>query len=392
MSAQFKAPQLYKIDPLTTEEIDFLKSLAPAVKENGVTVTSTMYNHMFATYPQVKPFFNMTNQHTKRQPKVLAFSLYAYLTHLDDLAPIAPFVHQIVVKHCGLAVEANQYPVVEKCLTYAFGKVFGDVLDDHFYKVFSKAYGNLAQLLIDAEWAHYHTEMQWVGFKDVKVTKLEKECEDVTSVYLTPVDGTQLKPALPGQYLGLRWAVGDHPEVSREYSISDTFQDDNTFRISVRLIPNGFISTYVNEQLKVGDVIKTVAPVGNFIYKKDSPKEKVALFAGGIGITPLISIAETALADGKSIKFFYSNRKPTTIAFKSWFDDLQTRFGKDRVELHSYVSSEGEKLKVKDIDTVDDSYETYLLGPVEYMDFVKAELEKIGVKNVNLEYFGPTNV
>lgn len=382
------APELYKVEALTSEEIGFLQSLAPAVAEHGVTITSTMYDYMFLTYPQVKPFFNQTNQYTKRQPQVLAFSLFQYITHLGDLTPLTAFVNQIVVKHCGLDVQADQYTVVEKCLNHAFKTVLGDAADDHFFRVFGKAYGNLAQLLINAEW-EYYKGLQWVGFKEFEVTHKDVECGDVVSIYVSPKDQSQLPKPRPGQYVGLRWKING-TEYSREYLISQ-IPKSNEYRLSIRKVDGGKVSGFAHEQLKVGDLLKVTAPVGNFVYNSTSEKDLV-LFAGGIGITPLISIAETGLKDGKKVTLLYSNRSAQHRPFGDWLEELKSVYPKT-FEYKEFLNNDNVHLSANDIKEVaSEDKDTYLLGPVEYMDFVKRELENNGVLNVKLEFFGPTKV
>ena len=382
--------QIFKIVPLTSSEISFLQGLAPAVKEVGVKVTSTMYQYMFRTYPEVRSYFNMTNQHTGRQPKVLAFSLYQYILHLNDLTPISGFVKQIVIKHCGLGIAPEQYSVVGACLVHAFQEVLGpETADEHFVNVLTKAYGNLAQTLINAEESMYQ-DLQWRGFKDFKVVRLEKEAEDVTSVFLTPVDNTKLQPIVPGQYISLRWDVQDDTVHPREYSISHDLIN-NEYRISVRKLVNGKVSTFVNTKLQVGNTVPVHAPVGNMTYDATSGKPKVAVLAGGIGITPMITIMQAALNNGQSVELYYSNRTVDTEPFKKTFDGWVSEYP-DSFELKDYVSSEGGKLTVSElIHIVPTEYDVYLLGPVGYMHEFKTYLTSKGVSDLKMEFFGPTD-
>ncbi|GMM28510.1 flavohemoglobin [Martiniozyma asiatica (nom. inval.)] len=383
--------QLFQIIPLTASEISFLQGLAPAVKEVGVKVTTTMYQYMFETYPEVKPYFNMTNQHTGRQPKVLAFSLYQYILHLNNLAPISGFVNQIVIKHCGLGIAPAQYPIVGQCLVHAFKEVLGPAADEHFVDVLSKAYGNLAQTLINAE-EEVYKGLQWRDVKDFKVVKLVKEAEGVTSVHLTPVDGTQLEPIIPGQYITLKWDVNDKTDSiqPREYSISHDLVN-NTYRISVRELENGKVSTFVNNKLQVGDVIPVHAPVGTMTYDTNSKKSKVAVLAGGIGITPMITIINAALKNGQSVELFYSNRNEKVAPFRKEFAELSAVYS-DAFKLHEYISAQGEKLTTAHLEHIDpNEYDVYLLGPVGYMHEFKTYLTGKGVSDLKMEFFGPTD-
>lgn len=380
--------QVFKIIPLSAAEITYLQSLAPAVKEHGVTVTTTMYKYMFEAYPEVKSYFNMTNQKTGRQPKVLAYSLYQYILHLNDLTPINGFVNQIVLKHCALGIKPDQYTVVGASLIHAFKQVLGSAADDHFVNVLTKAYGNLAQTLINAEAGVYKT-LQWEDTKDFRVVKIQKEAEDVTSVYLTPCDGTILKPIVPGEYISLKWDVKDPTDptlLPREYSISNDLVN-NEFRISVRNI--GQVSEFINTKLKVGDVVPVHAPVGTMTYQK-TEKPNVSVLAGGIGITPMITIINEALKDGKNVELFYSNRTPQSEAFKNHFEELSS--SNPNFNLFSFISSKGERLETSNLSHINnDSHDVYLLGPVGYMHTFKTHFENNGMKDINMEFFGPTD-
>lgn len=384
------AKQLFKIIPLTTTEIKYLQSLAPVVKEHGITVTSTMYQYMFKTFPEVRSYFNMTNQKTGRQPKVLAFSLYQYVLHLNDLTPISGFVNQIVLKHCGLGIKPDQYPVVGKSLIHAFKEVLGPAADNHFVEVFTKAYGNLAQTLIDAEESVYQT-LAWRDFKDFKVTKLQKEAENVTSVYLAPVDGFKLKPIVPGEYLSFRWDV-KNPDIAdiqpREYSISQDMEN-NEYRISVKNV--GIVSEFVNNKLKVGDIIPVHAPVGTMKYDSLSKKPKMAVLAGGIGITPMIPIIQHALKDGKQVELYYSNQTRQSEPFKQFFAKLVEDYPSS-FKLTTFIDEDAQILKTEDLEHIDkDIYDVYLLGPVGYMHKFKTYLVGKGVSDLKMEFFGPTD-
>ena len=165
------------------------------------------------------------------------------------------------------------------------------------------AYGNLAKLLIDLEAAEY-AKQPWRWFKDFKVTRIVQECKDVKSVYFTPVDKDLLPLPKPerGQYLCFRWKLpGEEFEISREYSVSE-FPKENEYRISVRHVPGGKISGYIHNNLKVGDILKVAPPAGNFVYDPATDKELIFV-AGGIGITPLLSMIERALEEGKMSNF-----------------------------------------------------------------------------------------
>lgn len=383
------APQIYQIKELTEAQKGLIKASIPILELSGVDLTKTFYQFMLNEYPEVKPFFNETNQQNLRQPKVLAFALLNYAKNIDDLTPLTDFVNQIVVKHVGLQIKAEHYPIVGTCLISTMGKLLGEkIATPEFVEAWSTAYGNLAQLLINAEHAVYERQ-PWDGFKTFTVTKIIEEADDVKSVYFTPADGSKIAAPLHGQYLGFRFLVpGTDIEKSREYSISE-YPTQNEYRISIKKLQNGAVSTYVHENLKVGDQFKVAPPTGRFTYK-DTDKDLV-LFAGGIGITPLISIISKGLQDGKQVFLFSSNKRETSRPFSKYFEQLSA----DNKNFHfkEYVSSQNHRLLSQDFDSIDlKDKEVYLLGPVSYMNFVREELKKRDVTQFHSEFFGPTDV
>ncbi|CAK9437486.1 uncharacterized protein LODBEIA_P18640 [Lodderomyces beijingensis] len=391
---------IYKQQDLTPAQIKLIKDTVPILESAGETLTAKFYQRMIGGYDEVKPFFNETDQKLLRQPKILAFSLLQYAKNIEDLTPLLGFVAQIVSKHVGLQVKAEHYPIVGGCLIETMKELLPkEVATPEFIEAWSTAYGNLAAILIDLEAKEYEKE-PWNGFKDFKVTKIEDECEEVKSVYFAPVDG-KLGAVLPGQYVCIRWSLpGAKFEKSREYSISQTPQD-NSYRISVRKLPDGQISGYVHQQLKVGDILKVAPPNGNFYYQKSDAKE-LTLLCGGIGITPLISIIETAVSQVDKINLLYSNRTSESRAFGPWLEQV-SKANPGKLNIVEYFDQSCKKgiagaqvvnraLQLSDVDSVVGSgQDVYLLGPRPYMKFIKDHLDSKNV-TVKFEYFGPWDV
>lgn len=380
------APQVYTIKELTDAQKNYIKASVPVLELSGLDLTKQFYNYMLDNYDEVKPFFNASNQVTFKQPKVLAFALLNYAKNIDDLTPLHDFVEQIVVKHVGLQVKAEHYPIVGNSLITTIKNLLGpEVATEEFVDAWVTAYGNLAQILIDAEHSLYQKQ-PWQGFREFTVTKLVDECADVKSVYFTPKDGGKIGMPLSGQYLGFRFITEDSDiQKSREYSISD-IPHNNEYRISVRKVGDGVVSSHIHEKLKTGDTILVAPPAGRLIYQ-ETDKDMV-IFAGGIGITPLVSIIEKGLADNKSITLLNSNRGESHRPFGEWMSELKLKYPKFTVQ--EYIET---KLTPQDISNLElANKEVYLLGPSSYMNFVREELAKNSVQKVHSEYFGPTEV
>jgi nitric oxide dioxygenase len=393
-----QAQQIYKIQELTAAQKAIIKATVPTLEQAGEVLTAKFYQNMFVTSPAVKPFFNDTDQKLLRQPKILAFALLNYAKNIDDLTPLLGFVGQIVSKHVGLQVKAEHYPYVGELLLATMKELLGpETANEEFIGAWATAYGNLAQILINMEHEQFQKQ-SWDGFRKFKVSRIEQESDDVKSVYFTPVD-PEHKIAIPlrGQYVCIRWMLpGAEYERSREYSLSQ-FPTNNEYRISVRNI--GLISGHIHEALKVGDEVGVAPPSGTFVYEKN---EKEAVFVvGGIGITPIIPIMEQTLADGRKATLLLSNKTVESRPFFGYLKQLRQQYG-DKLEIKEYFSdaegtlelgqSENRKLTDSDLDFITKSHDIYLLGPREYMKYVKSYLNNKGVDNVKLEFFGPMDV
>ena len=122
---------------------------------------------------------------------------------------------------------------------------------------------------------------------------------------------------------------------------------------------------------------------------------------GGIGITPIIPIMEQTLADGRKATLLLSNKTVESRPFFGYLKQLRQQYG-DKLEIKEYFSdaegtlelgqSENRKLTDSDLDFITKSHDIYLLGPREYMKYVKSYLNNKGVDNVKLEFFGPMDV
>ncbi|KRZ98434.1 uncharacterized protein AC631_05812 [Debaryomyces fabryi] len=247
--------------------------------------------------------------------------------------------------------------------------------------------------------------MEWDGFRDFKISRIESESVDVKSVYFKPADGKKIAIPKRGQYICVRFKLpGSFSEKSREYSLSQ-YPNSDEYRISVRLVEGGQISSFVHNGLQVDSTIRVSPPAGQFFYIESDVDKPVVLFVGGIGITPLVSIAEKALESGRQVYMFNSNRRIETRPFTTWLLDLKEKYY-DQFKLTEFISNESEsdlevideletrRLEAQDFEFVDPNFDYYLLGPSSYMEFVKGELIQRGVQEseISTEFFGPMEV
>lgn len=374
--------QIYTITDLNADQKALIKGSVPLLELAGETLTKTFYQYMLSTYPEVKTLFNEKNQADLRQPKLLAFALLAYAKNIDDISPLSSFVSNIVDRHVGLMIEPEHYPIVGVSLITTMKTLLGDeVATPAFLDAWTTAYGNLAQILINAE-AEKYKKQKWHGYRDFRVTRVVPETSEITSVHFTPVDGSKIAVPIAGQALGFFFTVpGEEHAKTRNYTISNA-PDANEYRISVKKV--GSCSSYVHT-LKVGDVLKVSPPNGHLTYKAGSEKD-VVIFAAGVAITPFVSIITAALKDGKKVTLYYSAQTEKLRPFGEWFKWMESENpGFDRKEFFSDVRH----LSADDIKSAAlANKDVYALGPVRYLDFLHAELTHRGIE-YSLENYYP---
>ncbi len=165
-------------------------------------------------------------------------------------------------------------------------------------------------------------------FHPLKVTEVRRDTRDAVVVTLAPRDEDRaLFDFTQGQYLTFRRAF-DGEELRRSYSIC-AGKHEGVLRVGIKRVDGGTFSTWANENLAPGDEIEAMPPMGKFFTPVDPLAEKQYLgFAGGSGITPLLSIIKTVLADEPASRFtlVYANRAISTIMFREELEDLKNSY------------------------------------------------------------------
>lgn len=129
----------------------------------------------------------------------------------------------------------------------------------------------------------------------------------------------------PGQHLDIRLTAEDGYQAERSYSIASSGAG-TTVELGVDLVPDGEVSPYLTQDMRVGDTLEVKGPLGGyFVWDADDPAP-VQLVAGGSGIVPLIAIARAraALVSGAPMRLLYSVRSPADAMYRDEVDRLGT--------------------------------------------------------------------
>lgn len=165
-------------------------------------------------------------------------------------------------------------------------------------------------------------------FYTLPVREVKRETNDTVSIsFSVPENLSGTFKFKPGQYLTIKKQLGGQ-EVRRSYSIC-TSPSQHDLRVAVKRIEKGLFSAYATQDLKAGDSLEVMAPMGNFILKSDSSATGEHVFiAAGSGITPVISMIRSLLEDekGNKVTLYYSNKTESDIIFKSELNSLVANY------------------------------------------------------------------
>jgi len=217
--------------------------------------------------------------------------------------------------------------------------------------------------------------------------QIRNETHDVRSFFFQP-----LKPSffqfLPGQFITLELVI-NNTTINRCYTISSAPTRPHTLSITVKRQPNGIVSNWLHDHLKVGNRISALGPAGEFTCTLN-PAKKYLFLSGGSGITPLMSMARTFhdLAEDADIVFVHSARSPTDIIFRQELElmkfnspHFRTAFICEKVDSEDNWTMPIGYLNIDNLKTIAADFlnrEVFTCGPAPYMNAVRNMLKSAG--------------
>lgn len=240
-----------------------------------------------------------------------------------------------------------------------------------------------------------------IHFHPLKIKEVRKETADCVSVeFDIPSKLSEAFQFRHGQSLTMRTFINNE-EVRRTYSICSS-PLDNEWRVAIKKVDGGLFSSFANDQLKKGDVLDVMQPVGKF-YTALSPvqRKSYVAFVAGSGITPVLSIIKTTLRTepGSEFTLVYGNKNKNSIIFKEELEGLKDKFinrfriihvlsreRTDAVINSGRINAEKCELlftKLIDLKSCD---EFFICGPEEMIFSVKGFLENKGVNKNKIHF------
>ena len=154
------------------------------------------------------------------------------------------------------------------------------------------------------------------SFHSLKINEIRQETPDAVSIaFDVPQELKQTFEFQSGQYLTLK-ALISAEEVRRSYSLCSS-PNENEWRVAVKRIDNGKFSTFANNDLKVGDVLDVMSPMGSFLLPSETESKNFVFFAAGSGITPVFSMVKSTLSrdEHSQVTLVYGNKGFNSIIF-----------------------------------------------------------------------------
>lgn len=213
------------------------------------------------------------------------------------------------------------------------------------------------------------------------------ETHDVKTFVLAPKE-PRLFAYAPGQFLTFSFEIGGET-IHRCYTISSAPTRPNAVSFTVKRVANGPVSNWLHDNLKAGDTVRALGPMGEFSCFTH-PARKYLLLSGGSGVTPMMSMARTFhdLGEARDVAFVHAARTPADIVFRA---ELETMARLDPAfRFHAICEADspdeswaGPKGRLSlDIlrAAVPDfaEREVFVCGPKPYMDAVRAMLRDAG--------------
>lgn len=235
----------------------------------------------------------------------------------------------------------------------------------------------------------------------LQVQKVVKETHDTVSLHFWHPLSEQIKYK-SGQFITVLIPDGEGRKIKRSYSMSSSPYTDSAVAITIKRVEGGLGSNYLNSNIKEGDFLEVVEPMGKFIFEPGITREgNVVLVAAGSGITPIMSILKTILKteESREVLLIYGNRNESSIIFKEELNRLEA-FYSSRFKIIYLLSSPSEYwvghkgranqancimfMKDNSVDFKRDLF--FMCGPEDMMDEMQKIYELFDVPREHIFY------
>lgn len=381
-----------ELDPVHAE---IVTATLPLIGANIDAITQAFYRRLFDNHPALlRNLFNRGNQAQGAQQRALAASIATFATHLvnPDLPHPAELLSRIGHKHASLGIVAEQYPVVHDNLFAAIVEVLGaDTVTAEVAAAWDQVFWIMANALIDLERSLYTEAGVRDGdvYRRAQVLSRVDDPSGAVQVTVAPLSADALSFE-PGQYVSVGVTLPDGARQLRQYSLINlSGSGELTFAVK----PAGEVSTWIRDNLRVGDLIDVTVPFGDL--PTPAPGAPLVLISAGIGITPMVGILE-ALDPATRVVVLHADRSEQTHPLRERQRELVAALPDATLDVwyeeggqapagtrHGFLSLDAVELPA--------GSEVYLCGADGFVRAVRDQLAARGIERVHCELFSPND-
>jgi len=228
------------------------------------------------------------------------------------------------------------------------------------------------------------------GYHALPIKRIVHETAEACSIVLDiPPELHAAFQYASGQFVTFRVTI-DGQKVYRSYSMSSAPGIDADLAVTVKRVPDGLVSNWLNDHLSAGDTVEASVPSGLFtLGEHDRP---IVAFAAGSGITPIFSIIKTALAGGaRDVHLLYANRDRDSVIFAAELEQLAAAYP-GRLAAAHHLDVESGFIDASSLEPYLElaaAADTYICGPGPFMDLIEGTLLDAGVAldQIHIERF-----
>lgn len=213
------------------------------------------------------------------------------------------------------------------------------------------------------------------------IKNIVNEVDNTKTYYLANAYGNKLPIFKPGQYITLIFNI-NNMFLSRPYFLSSSPNDaiNNVYRISVKNNPNGIVSNYMNNNLKINDTLNCLPADGEFNLSSIRDKKQIVGICTSIGICPMISFARAIYEKNidKLLTIFYLVKDQNNILYKRELDELAKN---QDIKIVYVNKSNNEKIDISLIKSyVTSKFTVFACGNKDFISEIKNELSQINLE------------
>ncbi|NKY62640.1 ferredoxin--NADP reductase [Gordonia rubripertincta] len=225
----------------------------------------------------------------------------------------------------------------------------------------------------------------------LEVAAVIEETPDARSlVFTVPADRRAEFAYTPGQFLTLRIPSERTGSVARCYSLASSPFTDDLLKVTVKRTAAGYASNWLCDNVRTGDLIEVLPPAG--VFTPEDFDDDLLLFAGGSGITPVMSILKAALSEGShEVVLFYANRDESSVIFAGELRELAAAYADRLTVMHWLESVQGVPTvaQLAALSAKLDGHRVFTCGPAPFMGAVRDATARAGIvrNRVHAEVF-----